>query len=108
MIGPDSRYAEGNTDFAKAHLYDSERYPVTDEETGELAVRSHTTVYLLTTLPLPAPPKVQIMVRETDSLPLLAHEALNDPTKWWVLADANPQVRHPFDLKTSDVIYLPT
>jgi hypothetical protein len=108
VIGPDSRYAEGSTDFSSSHSYDSDRHPVTDDETGELTVRSHSTVYLLTTLPLPPPPRVQVMVRETDNMPLLAHEALNDPTKWWVLADANPQVRHPFDLRTADVIYLPT
>jgi len=108
MIDANSRYAGGNTDFSQSHVYDSDQYPVTDEETGELSVRSLTTVYLLTTLPLPAPPKVQVMVRETDDMPLLAYEALNEATKWWVLADANPQVRHPFDLKTSDVIYIPT
>lgn len=37
-------------------------------------------------------------VREGDRLDLLAHKFFHDPRKWWLIADANPDVLAPDDL----------
>jgi hypothetical protein len=47
------------------------------------------------------------MVKETDNIQLLAFKALQDPTRWWVIANANPHIRYPLDLKAGDMIHLP-
>jgi hypothetical protein len=38
---------------------------------------------------------------------LLAFRTLQDPTRWWVVADANPQIRYPFDFVMGNVIHMP-
>lgn len=112
-IEPDSRYARAQTVSSPSHVYDANgknRY-AEDEQGNTLDTYSLSyadTLYLLTTLPLPDPPEAQIMVRDGDDMALLAYKALKDPRKWWIVADANPQVRHPLDLKPTDVVYLPT
>ena len=111
-MNEESRYARASLQQAPAHRYDAKGFVVKDKdldgkETDRDAVVYHETAYLLTTLPLPDPPDVQVMVRETDNVALLAHKALKDPQKWWVVADANPQIRHPLDYKTGDVVFLP-
>jgi nucleoid-associated protein YgaU len=37
-------------------------------------------------------------VREGDRLDLLAHRFFHDPRKWWLIADANPDVLTPEEL----------
>lgn len=37
-------------------------------------------------------------VREGDRLDLLAHRFFHDPRKWWLIADANPDVLTPEQL----------
>jgi hypothetical protein len=112
-IEPDSRYARAETVPAPTHLYDANgKAEKALDDDGKILDRSavdvRDTLYLLTTLPLPDPPELQIMVREDENITLLAHKALRDPRKWWLVADANPQIRHPLDLKATDVVYLPT
>jgi hypothetical protein len=48
------------------------------------------------------------MAKVTDSFPLMSKRLFNDSEQWWVLAEANPQVRHPLDLKAADVLFIPT
>ena len=112
-IDPNSRYSRGEQLSAPSYSYgaDGTKKYLTDDKgnpTDVLQVDHRNGVYLLTTLPLPESPQIQIMARETDNITLLAHDSLRDPTKWWVVADANPQIRHPLDLKTGDVVLLPT
>jgi hypothetical protein len=111
-VNEESRYARAALQQAPAHRYDANGFTVKDvdingKEVDRDKVEYHETYYLLTTLPLPDPPDVQVMVRETDNVALLAHKALKDPQKWWVVADANPQIRHPLDYRAGDVVFLP-
>ena len=42
-----------------------------------------------------------------DRLDKLAADAYGDPTKWWVIADANPEVFYPDDLNPGDYLRIP-
>ena len=108
MIGPSSRYAQAVKRSSPTHRYEADGSVTVEDGTGEPLVDYRETSYLLTVLPLPDPPEIQYMLKETDNVNLLAHLVLKDPEKWWVVADANPQIRHPLDMKTGDIIYLPT
>ncbi len=46
----------------------------------------------------PPVPRVQHTVAEGDRLPLLALKYYGDPTRWWQIADGNPQRAFPLDL----------
>lgn len=107
-MNPDSRYQQGEVLFVPSHTYDSQGNVENVVGTATPNVVSKETSYRLTTLPLPDPPSTTYMVKVTDNITLLAKTQFNDPQKWWVLADANPHIRHPLDLKATDVIYLPT
>lgn len=110
MINENSRYIEAAHEFAQAHSYDVAGRPrvYTDEGSnkGKARIENRDTLYLITTQP-DAPPPVTYMFKETDNIQLLAYKAVQDPTKWWSLADANPQVRHPFDFRMGDILHLP-
>lgn len=107
MIGPESRYQEGERLFVLSHTYGSQRSVDMDEDTGAPRLTSREAVYVLNTLPLPDPPPHEYYVKVTDDYQRLAAEHLGDSQRWWQLADANPQVRYPLDLTMGDVIYLP-
>ncbi len=48
------------------------------------------------------------IVRLGDRFDLLANQYLGDPTLWWQLADANPEVTYPdIDLTPGSVIRIP-
>lgn len=107
MISNDSRYVDAAHEFADAHTYDeltrleyNADYPTVPNSV------SRDTTYLLTTAYSTPPPK-QYMVKETDNIQLLAYRSQRDPTRWWVLANANPHVRYPMDLTMGDMIHLP-
>lgn len=108
MVGPESRYAEAEMLVSPSHTYDADGRPVDDSEHDLASVEWRQTLYMLTALPLPAPPDYQYQAKVTDDFPLLAHTTLGkDATKWWVVADANPHIRYPLDLKMGDIVYLP-
>lgn len=63
--------------------------------------RSKQTVFLNTILMLTAPYEVHV-VREGDNIQLLASLYFGDPFKWHIIADANPHVFNPWDLRVGD------
>lgn len=105
MITNDSRYAQSVHEFSLTHLYDEDGHPETDDD-GKVLTVSRDTTYLLPTAQLSTPPR-QYMVKVTDNIQLLAYRALQDPTQWWTLADANPHIRYPMDLAMGDLIHIP-
>lgn len=112
MIGGESRYTRAQKLSSPTHKYESDgelTYDVDENSktTDHISIEYRDTTYLLTTLPLPDPPDVQYMVKDGADVALIAHMALKDPQKWWIVADANPQIRHPLDYKAGDVIYIP-
>lgn len=47
------------------------------------------------------------MTQDGDSFMILSARYLADPQKWWYVADMNPQIRYPFDLKVGDELGIP-
>jgi nucleoid-associated protein YgaU len=43
-----------------------------------------------------------------DRLDVLAYKYYGDAQKWWVILDANPRYMTPWDIRTGDVISIPT
>lgn len=106
MITGDSRYAEAAHENALCHLYDVLGEIELDTENRKPITPSRDTTYLLTTRQQSKPPR-QYMVKATDNVQLLAYRALQDPTRWWVVADANPHIRYPFDFVMGKTVHLP-
>ena len=94
MITPSSRYAQGEAMWVTTR----------DPETGR---GNKQTVYLNTVTFLTTTYSVAL-VRETDDMSLFAFTAYADPRRWWVIADANPQVFHPWDARPGQSVRVPS
>lgn len=46
-------------------------------------------------------------VKAGDTLDTIAHNAFGNFDRWWEIADMNPQIKFPMDLKPGDVIRIP-
>jgi hypothetical protein len=106
-ISSESRYQEADRVFTTTHTY-SERRQIDLNDAGEPLLTVRDTLYrtlVSSTADTDVPD--EILAREGDSLQLLATTLLGDPGRWWELADANPQVRYPFDLKMGDILVVP-
>ena len=106
-ITSDSRYVEAAHESAEAHTYDD--LSNVEFDTVDTSLKNNVkrdTKYLITTR-LGTIPPTQYMVKETDNIQLLSYVVQRDPHKWWVIANANPHIRHPFDIKMGDIIHLP-
>lgn len=103
----DSRYREADSQIVLSHSYDETGVREMNSETDSPVATARTALYRLTTLPLPTPPEDTHQVSVVESFPTVAKSLFDDQQRWWVVADANPHIRHPLDLKTADVIYLP-
>lgn len=106
MIPSDSRYIDAAHEFADTHTYDEAGGVEADEDTALTIVLSRDTTYLIPTQYGTPPPK-QYMAKMTDNIQLLSYRVQQDPTQWWILANANPHIRHPMDLKMGDLLHLP-
>lgn len=106
MITSDSRYTQAAHETPLSHSYTELGVIEVDVDTTAVIENSRDTTYLLTTGQPSAPPR-QYMVKVTDNIQLLAYRHLQDPSQWWIIANANPHVRYPFDLKMGDTIYIP-
>lgn len=106
-ISSESRYQEADRVFTTTHTY-SERRQVDLNDAGEPLLTVRDTLYrtLVSSTPDTDVPD-EIMARDGDSFQLLATTLLGDAHRWWELAEANPQVRYPFDLKMGDVLVVP-
>lgn len=47
------------------------------------------------------------VVHGADRIDTLAYDFYGDPTKWWVIADANPEVMNWFNLSEGMIIRIP-
>lgn len=101
----DSRYISADKQFTQGNTYDKagELIKVDGEPTREV----HQSLYRLPVLPLPESPDRTQLMTIGDTYPLIAKRELNDSEKWWIIAEANTQIRHPLDLKPNDVIFIP-
>jgi hypothetical protein len=94
MIAPSSRYAQGEAMWVSTQ----------DPDVGR---GNKQTVYLNTVIYLTNPYSVAL-VRETDDMTMFAFTAYGDPRRWWVIADANPQVFHPWDARPGQSVRVPS
>jgi hypothetical protein len=106
-MNPNSRYTSADYVYASSHRYDAAGVLVAGDNDGP-SLKTRQALYRLQVLPLPEPPSNTYMAKVTDSFPLMSKRLFNDSEQWWVLAEANPQVRHPLDLKAADVLLIPT
>lgn len=102
----ESRYTQAERIFVEAPVYDRFGQPVMVNRYTRRTERRDTaylyTLYFGNTLP-----PGTLMNREGQGFQEHAWKALHDPRKWWVVADFNPHIRHPFDLKQGDLINVP-
>lgn len=61
----------------------------------------------------PAPRAVQFsatrhIAEENDRMDLLAARYFNDPEMWWVIAEANPELFYPEDIRPGTVVRIPS
>lgn len=106
MITGDSRYVDAERLFVSAPVYDEFGNPVMADRYSR-AFENRETAYLLTIYIGATLPPQNYMAREGDNFQNLAWQLFQDPRKWWILADANPHIRHPFDLKMADPMNIP-
>lgn len=105
MIGHESRYVEADREFVVVHAYGDQGSVDLDED-GEVLEVVREATYLVTIPPIPVP-ETQYMVKDGEDIQHLAGKYMGDPRRWWQIADLNPQVRYPLDVKMADTIYLP-
>lgn len=78
-FGTSSRYIEGETLWINTSKRGSKQ-----------------TVYLNTVTAITSPYSLALM-REGDNMTTLSDASYNDPRRWWLIADANPQWFYPMD-----------
>ena len=105
----DSRYQEADRYQTEAHLYDS-RGRVLVEKTASTYVplsSPREVLALYHTLPLPPPPPTEYYAKEWEDFQFLAWKFLQKPTMWWELAEMNPDVWYPLDMKPGQLLRVP-
>jgi len=108
MTSPDSRYYGLDTTPFDRYDYDAQNHPSKTENNDELKIDSITSVYrIVKTKNFPSSVRRQRRANVTDTMSLFAHTYLKDAKKFWVMAELNPHIRHPFDITVNDVINLP-
>jgi hypothetical protein len=65
------------------------------------------TVYLNTVVLL-SEPYTAILEREGDDIAWFAYRAYGDESRWWHLADANPQIFYPLDFIPGQSMRVPS
>ena len=103
---PESRYSSADSLFVASHSYTELGVLDIDSTSGSAVVNSRQALYRSPTLPVdPIPTSTRANV--TSFMHLYAQDRFGDAEKWWIIADANPQIRYPLDLKINSLVYLP-
>jgi hypothetical protein len=111
MIPSGSRYEQAEHHFTLSHLYSDRGYPLLEGEVGLVTLRIRTalrdTLFLLTTEPEPIGDVTDYYAKELESFPFLGFKILDDSTRWWELAELNPQVWYPLDIQPGTRLKVP-
>ncbi len=110
MIPTGSRYEDAERHFVTQHFYDTFGHPLLEEQDGKIRFvqSSVECTYLLNTLPLPPPPPAEYFVKDTEHPAMLGFKFLSDSTLWWQVAEVNPHIWYPLDMKPGDYMRVPT
>lgn len=106
-MSAESRYSGEPIETMPSHTYDARGKANTENDevvTVWRAARFRTVTFddsQSTELP-------EILASGLDTFHLLAGRHLDDQRNWWILADANPQIRYPLDLKRGDAVRIPS
>lgn len=105
-----SRYEEADRQSVVKHYYDEWGHPLIEQQDGNLRYMntSAEALYLVATLPIPPAPPVEYFVKEDEHMPLLAFKFMDDSTRWWEIAEANPSRWYPLDMAPGDYIRIPS
>jgi len=94
----------------RCHIYDEFNYPLVDQDGSHLwrHIETRETTYMVTALPLPDPPPQEYYAKDGESFQFIAYKFIKNPTLWWQIAEANPQVWYPLDLHMGSYIHVPS
>lgn len=108
-IAPGSRYEDADKQFTTQHFYDVYGHPLLENQDGTLrfVTAAVEATYLMHTLPLPPPPPAEYFAKETEHMAFLAYKFMQDSTRWWEIAEANPDVWYPLDMKMGQYLRVP-
>lgn len=106
MIPPGSRYEDGERLWTQAYVYDRYQEPVYEEDTAysERVLDNREAVMRFRTLPLPERPEGEYFAKDSEDMQFLSFLFMEDSNKWWQLAEVNPQIWYPLDIKAGDPI----
>ena len=111
MIPQGSRYEQAEHHFSMAHMYSQRGYPLLEGEVGMTSLRIRTalrdTLYIMQTEVEPVGESTSYYVKESENYQFLGYKILDDPRRWWELAELNPQVFYPLDLQAGDRLRVP-
>jgi prophage DNA circulation protein len=109
-VQPGSRYEQADRKFAVKHFYDIYERILVEEQDGHARVlrESAETLYLLSTLPRPPLPPAEYYTKADEHMPLIAFKFMDDSTRWWEVAEANPQIWYPLDMTPGTYIQVPS
>ena len=109
-IQPGSRYEEADRHFVVQHFYDVYGHPLLEDQEGTIRFMytSVEATYLVSTIPLPPPPPAEYYAKEGEHFGFIAYKFMDDSTKWWRVAEVNPNVWYPLDLKAGDYLRVPS
>jgi len=105
-----SRYEQADHEFVEQHFYDTYGHPLLIDQDGAIRFINSSTeaTYLLNTLPMPPPPPAEYYAKDSEHFPFLAFKFMNDSTRWWEIAEVNPKIWYPLDLRVGDYLRVPS
>lgn len=109
MISADSRYQDAAKAFTVGHTYDEfgRIYLNGDDQTPLPRTQVHETLFRLSVPVSTVVAPVDYFVREGETMSFVSWKLLAAHSNWWQLADANPNIWYPLDLRPGTQLKVP-
>ena len=109
MITPESRYQESVKTFTTGHSYDLYGRPLLngDDTVPTLRTVTHETLFRLTVPSQEPVSPLEYLVKEDESMSFCAWKLTGAHSNWWRMAEINPQIWYPLDLKPGTTLRVP-
>lgn len=106
-----SRYEQAEHNVAFNHVYTERGFPYLAGEIGMTSLRvtvlAREALYRMTTEPDPVGTVQEYYAKEAENFQFLGFKILSDPRRWTELADLNPHVWYPLDMKPGQYMRVP-